>query len=233
MQILEYSPLGLRAVRIYLASQESEISVTLFPMVHVADVAFYTAVYGDAFDHDVVLVEGVRSPITKRVTRVYRWAAGSKRLGLTLQPPYPLQEKVRAKIIHADLTGEEFAAAWDRLPIWMRLILYIAAPGMGLWLRVTGTREMIAKNLAMDDAPSQAELVNWSPETGILDGALLDARDARLVERLEAVLDSSDISVRRVAIVYGAAHVRAVLRALTGHRHYIAKSSEWLTAFNL
>ncbi len=233
MQILEYSPFGLRSVRIVLESRESDITVTLFPMVHLGEAAFFASVYEDAFAHDVVLVEGVRSPITQRITRVYRWCASSSRLALSLQPPYPLDSTVRARVIHADLTGEEFAAAWGRLLLWMRLALYVGSPAMALWLRIFGTRQMIAKHLAMDDALSQDELVNWSPETGVLDEAMLNARDTRLIERLEDVLDSADPAVQRVAIVYGAGHVRAVLRALTGRRRFFAKGSEWLTVFSL
>ena len=86
MQILESSVLGLRAARLTFASKVSGKTVTLFPMVHIGVPEFYRQVYEDALTHDAVLVEGLRSPITTRITRSYRWIVGAKRLGLIVQP---------------------------------------------------------------------------------------------------------------------------------------------------
>src|SRR5665213_2679733 len=124
MQILEYSPFGLRSVRINLTSPQSGVVVTLFPMVHTGEADFYRKVYEDAFAHDVVLVEGVRSPIVRHITRSYRWFIGSKRLGLSLQPPNPKPDTVHAKIIHADLSAREFDLAWAKVPLWIRWLIY-------------------------------------------------------------------------------------------------------------
>src|SRR5262245_11194018 len=107
MQLLESSCLGLRSARLTFQCAASEVSVTLFPMVHLGDRGFYSAVYQDACSHDVMLVEGVSSPVTTRVTRAYRWIEGP-RIGLVVQPRHPAQADSRAKIIHADLRGEEF-----------------------------------------------------------------------------------------------------------------------------
>ena len=82
----------------------------------------------------------------------------------------------------------------------------------------------------MDDQPSQKELVDWSPEAAALTGAILDARDARLIQRLKDELDRPIGRPRRIAIVYGAMHMRAVLRSVTtGGGRYYATSYEWLT----
>ncbi len=231
MQILEWSFMGLRAARINLVSSQSEIVITLFPMVHVADAAFFRDVYGDAFSHDVALIEGVRSPITLRITRVYRWIVGSRRLGLVLQPAWPVPGSVRARIVRADLSAEEFRLVWARVPVWLQWTLYLAAPAMGLWLRAFATRERIARRLSTDDQPSQKRLLSWTPESEALEAAMLDARDRRLIESLEAVLDDPDSAGRRVAIVWGAGHVPAVLRAVTGRRGYFAEHSTWMTVF--
>ncbi len=233
MQILEYSSMGLRSARINLVSRHSEIVITLFPMVHVGEADFYRRVYDDAFSHDVVLVEGIRSPITTRVTRVYRWMVGSKRLRLSLQPPVPAADTVNARIIHADLTGEEFRVVWEKVPQWLRLLVYLVAPAMGLWMRAFGTRESIAKRMAQDDQPSRDELLNLSPESGALEGAILGARDVRLIEHLERILDDPSGQIQRLAVVYGAGHVRAVLRAVTTGRGYFAEHGAWLTVFSL
>ena len=201
-------------------------------MVHVGEPDFYRRVYEDACGHDVVLIEGINSPITTRVTRSYRWMLASKRLNLSLQPRFPQASATGLQVVHADLTAGEFHAAWAKVPLWIRWLIYVAAPVVGLRRKMSATRRMLAKNLAMDDQPSQKESVNWSPEAAALTGAILDARDVRLIQRLEEELDHPSGGARRIAIVYGAMHMRAVLRAVTTRqRQYYANSADWLTVW--
>src|SRR5258708_2916403 len=112
MQILESSVWALRTARLSLKSPSSVIRITLFPMVHVGESDFFKGVYADAFSHDLVLVEGVRSPVVRRIVRSYSWIGASKTMNLMVQPPYPPQTDCPARIIHADLSGEEFTKVW-------------------------------------------------------------------------------------------------------------------------
>ena len=135
MQFVEVSMLGVRSARLTFAGRTSSARVTLFPMVHVGEPAFYEATYADALRHEVVLIEGVRSPITTRVTRSYRWLVGSQAMaGLVVQPRFPT-EGGRARIVHADLTAEEFAREWATVPLWLRATIYVLAPLIGLQRR--------------------------------------------------------------------------------------------------
>jgi hypothetical protein len=60
---------------------------------------------------------------------------------------------------------------------------------------------------------------------------LLDARDARLLERICDYIESSEPNVRRLSVDYGANHMRAVLRELKNRHGYQVRHSEWLTIF--
>lgn len=231
MQIVESSAWALRTARLSLRSPRSDIRVTLFPMVHVGEPDFFQTVYADAFSHDVVLVEGVQSPVTRRVTRSYRWIEGSKTMNLMVQPPYPSQASCRARIVHADLSGEEFAKVWLETPFWLRALVNTAAPVVGAWCRWFGSRKTLAKELSLDDLPSREEILEFSPETVALSRAIMHARDVCLLERLSEQLGDPCPAVRRLAIVYGAHHMRAVLRELI-HRHgYHVEGADWLTVF--
>ena len=77
------------------------------------------------------------------------------------------------------------------------------------------------------------ELLNWSPETVALTAAILDARDERLISRLREQLDEPSNESKRLAVVYGADHMRAVLRELTKSRGFYAQHGDWLTIFSL
>ncbi|THD64655.1 hypothetical protein [Phenylobacterium sp.] len=230
MQIIESSVLGVRSARLRFQHPGGKPSVTLFPMIHVGQPEFYRAAFDDAFAHDLVLVEGVKSPISARITRSYRWLLASKRIDLSLQPKSPDPGTCHATIIHADLSAAEFAVEWRKVQLWVRLAVYLLSPLIGLQRRWFATRETIAKDLAMDVQPSQKELVDWSPETGALTHAILESRDERLVDRLREQLSAE--SKTKIAIVYGAAHMRAVIRELTVHQGYMTGPSDWLTVFH-
>lgn len=230
MQLLESSPLGLRAARIGLASSTSPIRITLFPMVHVGEPHFFEAVYCDAFASETVLVEGINSPIVNRLTRAYRWIEGAKQMNLCIQPPYPPATDEHTATIHADLSPGEFSDVWRDVPLWLRLLVYVGAPIVGSRYRWFGTRQLLAEGLSLEDLPSREETLGWSPEAATLTVALLDARDRRLVSVLREQLES--MRSGRLAIVYGALHMRAVLNELFRVGYY-ATDSRWLRVFSI
>lgn len=229
MQLIESSSLGLRSARHRLASPGSRLSVTLFPMVHIGESAFYEKVYSDAFGHDVVLVEGVDGAVVRHLTRSYRWVAGS-RLGLVVQPRYPAAEAVPARIVRADLPADAFRREWRRIPLWLRLLVFLAVPIVGLRLRWFASRESIAKHLDMDDYRSREETLGWNPASVALRRGILDSRDARLIECLGAELDREDPGGNRLAVLFGARHMRAVLLELK-RRGFRSVDSHWETVF--
>ena len=233
VQILDSSDFGLRSARLVLRSLTSKVSITLFPMIHLGEPAFFEAVYADAFAHDAVMVEGVRSPITKRVTRAYRWIMGAKQIALVVQPPYPSQAQSRAKIIHADLSGAEFEKLWAEVSIFLKVLVYLGAPVYAVYQRWFGTRASLAKGHTLDDLPSRKETMNWTPEFAAFDNAIMVERDKRLLAVLRSYLDEPSEEPRRLAIVYGAAHMRAVIREVTKHLGYYAAESDWMLIFSL
>ena len=233
MQIMESTDWAVRTARLGLTSTVSDVRVTLFPMLHVGEPGFFETVYSDAFSHDVVLVEGLRSPIVGRITRSYRWVELSTRLKLVVQPHYPSQASCKARIVEADLSGAEFAKVWREVPLWLRAFMWLAAPVIGAERRWRSTRRSLAKGLSLDDLTSRHETLSWSPKLTKLNHAIMHAQDAHLLERLNDQLDDCEGRSRDIAIVYGAYHMRAVLRELTQRRKYHVARGDWLTVFRL
>lgn len=230
MQIIEASIFGLRSAQHRFLSPDGLLTITLFPMVHVGESEFFEEVYADAFAHDAVLVEGVRSPITRVITSSYRWINLAK-LGLTLQPPTPKQEAVRARIVHADLSTSEFHAEWRKIPLWLRLLVLLCAPFVGLGRRFVASRETLAKLAVMEDQRSSGEVLSWDPKFAAFEYCISDSRDARILECLEIELDRMPAAAEtRLAIVYGAAHMRAVLADLR-KRGFRSSGASWRTVF--
>lgn len=230
MQILEASSWGLRASRMRLTRPSGGSAITLFPMLHIGEDSFYKVVYADAFSQDVVLMEGIDSPVTKHITRSYRWIKGSRVSDLIVQPRPPRGMDCVVDVINSDLTRAEFDQAWRAVPLWMRLAVMVLAPIVGLRMRGR-TREQIARGLSLEDAPSQKELIDWSPETGMLHHVILDLRDERLNQHLDEQIDAD--TAKSVAVVYGARHMRSVLRHLIAKRGFTKIETDWMTVFSI
>lgn len=231
MQLLDSSDLGLRSARLTFRSSNSPVTVTLFPMVHLGGAPFYEAVQKDAGAHDALLVEGLRSPVVQRITRAYRWIEGAKCIGLVVQPRPPAQPFAHAAIIHADLSKDEFERHWREVPLYLRLLLYVAAPLYALHCRWFGSRARLAKSLALDDLRSCDETLGWQPEYETINNAIITARDQRLVTVMGDYLDAASAEPRRLAIVYGAQHMRAVIQELVCNRNFHCAKSEWMLIF--
>jgi hypothetical protein len=230
MQIIEKSVFALRTARHTLTSSDALTRVTLFPMVHVGTDAFYRGVYRDAGEHDVMLVEGVRSAVVKLLTSSYRWINTAK-LGLKVQPRSPKDGSVKARVIHADLTATEFGEQWRKVPLWMRALVYVSAPIVGLKRRLFASRETIAKNLELEDRLSADEILSWDPQFALFKRCILGARDERLLAKLSEEIDREPSEQpRSIAVVYGAEHMRAVLAELK-KRGFRTSGSSWLTVF--
>jgi len=198
--------------------------ITLFPMVHVGERPFYDTVFSQAMQHDVVLYEGVRSSKARRLTRAYRLGK-VERMGLVVQPSIKF-DTGKARAVNADLSADEFEREWYQMPFWVRTALPLASAAVGMWLRLMGSREMLARHLEAADLPDRDEL--FAPEPIIR--MLMTARDQRLCEVLQSEITNGTPSV---AIVYGAAHMTAVAQFLFRFGAYRPISGEWLTVFEL
>jgi len=163
------------------------------------------------------------------VTLSYRLIARRRRLGLVAQDALALRG-VRGRLIHADVAPREFNDNWSRIPWHMRLAIVAIAPLYGGYRYLTATRESLGKRMQAEDLAS-SEDVNRADAVPGFDQAILGTRDAKLVAAVEALLAAPEVPTT-VAIVYGAAHMKAVTHRLMEMHHYRVTGSEWLTVFD-
>lgn len=234
VQILESSDLGLRAARISLTHDDHPVSFTLFPMVHLGEQTYFEAVGRDVRTHDTAFVEGVGpSRIVDLITASYRWASAAPRLGLSVQSNNAVLTRGSLEVIHADLSADEFHRGWLAVPLVWRLGIYALAPLIGLQRRFVSSRADIADGMSMNDLTPRREHLSWDATVEHLNRAILHARDERLIGAIDDFLDRDLSERRQAAVVFGAGHMRAVLRHLIGERGYRVDATEWMTVFGL
>ncbi len=259
MQIVEVTDFALRSAVLRLARADTPLRFEVFPMVHVAEPAFFAAVTERLRRCDLIVAEGVGGAepppaIDPELTwpglemedlppeRRRRWNAAS---ALTASYEIPARfersgliqdninfDRLGVPVLYPDMTDAEFAAGFRAIPARQRAIALVAAPLAGLGRLAYGSRRSIARHLTLDDT-------DWHERraaTGPLDDLLVlmvDKRDELLLTALDAVHDTCSRDPITVAVVYGAMHVPAVLRGLRALHGYSVRSAEWLTVFEL
>lgn len=230
LQLVESNLFGLRAACYRLGHATSTVEFVVCPMIHIGTQAYYDSVRAVLDECDEVIFEGLRSFRTRLITASYRWLTHRRRLALVTQSQALRMDQLSARLVHADVSGSEFADDWRQIAWHHRLALLTAAPAYGLWLYLTATRASIGKRQGVDDLRSRNDILRDELVPGF-DAAIFDRRDERLIAAIEAARARSG-SGRKVAIVYGAAHMRAALEHLMSRHGYRVADSRWLTVMD-
>ncbi|MHB9863930.1 hypothetical protein [Streptomyces sp. YIM S03343] len=236
VQFIEVTGLaGVRSAAIRFVRPDTALRFMLYPMIHLGEPAFYREVTARLRrDCDLVIAEGVGkgSRGADALVASYARLERSERLGLVVQDiDY---STLGVPVICPDMDGAEFEDGFRRLPLKERAVLATVVPVVTAGMRLLGTRRWLARHLATEDLLSEAEEAALDVLPG-LDDLVVRRRDQLLVDALtRAHRDRPRHSGApfTVAVVYGAAHMRAAAETLTG-LGYHASDAEWLTVFTV
>lgn len=242
MQLLEKSVVGLRSAVTKLHRDGGGLRVTVVPMVHVADREFYESVAEIVRGADVCVHEGIKGGDGAWHLDGDRDALSFEmpnRLGLVPQPEFTLRgtrhinfdQGVRSHL--AGLAGSKRLGWVVRFAVWLAPAALLWGLGRLLalvrWVlaRKTKTRADFVNGLELDTTGRgfQALQGHW------LLAKLVD-RDQKLHEGLADLDREYTEAGADVVVLYGAAHVPGIFRALEslGYRRL---SAEWLTVVRL
>jgi hypothetical protein len=228
MQIIEVTGYAVRSAVITMRRKETPLEFVIFPMLHVASPTFYSQVRLRLRECDLIVMEGIRgkSVEVSALTLAYRFVPRRRRNGLQEQSDELLLPD-GVPVVHPDVTAAEAVADLRALPRWTYALLLVAAPVMGLLFALRGPRDFLDEDLAVEDLPStlRAEVLADDPAVH----AMSDRRDQRLLDALGEIHAERDDEPIRVAVVYGAGHVPAIVSGLVERYGYRPREAEWLT----
>lgn len=199
-------------------------------MIHIGSPTYYQDIHSRLTPCDIILFEAVRSPRVAILTLAYRILARRKRLGLVTQNSALPLSGLSAKLIHGDVSAEQFGEAWSHVPWLWRAALYVGAPLFGVYLYLTATRRSLGKHLSKEDLPSRKEAMSEEQMPGVQE-AIVHARDRKIIESIREILQNEVAGNSLVGIVYGAGHMSAITTALMGGLRYRVTKAEWLSVF--
>lgn len=227
MQIIEVTGYAVRSAVITMRRTGTPLEFVIFPMLHVASPAFYSRVRIRLRECDLIVLEGVRGKSlgVSALTLAYRFAPRRRRSGLQEQREELLLPE-GVPVVTPDVTAQEAIADLKKLPRLTYLLLMVAAPVMGLVFALRGPRAFLDEDLVVEDLPStlQAEMMADDP----VRHAMTDRRDQRLLAALGEIHAERCNEPIRVAVVYGAGHVPAVVSGLWDRYGYRPRAAEWL-----
>ncbi|MET9476077.1 hypothetical protein [Streptomyces sp. NPDC002922] len=228
MQIIEVTGYAVRSAVITMRRTGTPLEFVIFPMLHVASPTFYSQVRIRLRECDLIVIEGIRgkSVGVSALTLAYRFAPRRRRNGLQEQREELLLPEA-VQVINPDVTAAEAIEDLKTLPRWTYLLLMVAAPVMGLVFALRGPRAFLDEDLVVEDLPStlRAEMMADDP----VGHAMTGRRDQRLLDALGEIHAERGDEPIRVAIVYGAGHVPAIVSGLRNRYGYRPREAEWLT----
>ena len=233
MQFTEKNSFNLRAAVYSLKKDTTALEFVIFPMIHVGSREFYQEISRRLSTCDLILVEGVKSRKGAILTLSYRVVQKIRRMDLITQHEGIRLDEFQNEIRNADMEGNVFDQRWSSLPITFRAQLFIMVPIFVLYLFIFGTREMLAENLAVEDLPSSEEDLSEDESLSRLDSLIVDERDRKLIEHIANVNNERSQTSQRIAIVYGAFHMRCVMAFLMQKLNYRVVKAEWVKVFDL
>lgn len=223
MQVIDTGTLGTRSAVIRLRRRGSSLHFVIFPMLHVATPEFYAEVTRRLEDCAVIVAEGIsgRSVLTRALTMSYRVIPANRRLGLVKQDiDYAA---LGVPVIRPDVTGREFGRSWRTLPLWYRLLVWCCLPMIVLVQFFGGRKRLLAPTVVVDDE------VTGSDFDDRVDEVFGGERDERVLLALAELHRTRSAERIDVAIVYGAAHVPALVQRLADTLGYRPRSADWIT----
>jgi len=221
MQYIESSVIGLRSAVFTLARPETPLRFEVFPMVHVAEPDFYRQVADQAGECDLIVAEGAPArcaPAQEWMSRI-RWdhlvdqMAGLdlEALGVPVQWEYADHDRPRSGRDQAVAKVVDAAAA-------------VALRALGRYGNPLGM-----PSLEQSDEHDD----RWERRDGwlgrVIEDRVLHDRDSRLVQALGAIHRERCTEPIRVAVVYGAGHIPAVVDVLSEDFRYRPGNARWFT----
>jgi len=225
MQLTEVSVLGVRSAVVRLRRPRTRLRFVLFPMVHFGRPEFYAQVAERLAGCHLIVAEGADAASSTGLAyaialRITGQSAGRalvhqdidfRALGVpTLWPDGPVYRRVR----------------WWRMPLPEWLGVAFLVPLLVVTMAVGGRNWLLRQRLEISDDTQVRFFLRF------LHNALIRERDAELLATLCEIHTARSAEPIDVAVVYGAAHLPAVVQGLNARFGYRATSGDWLTVID-
>jgi len=253
VQIIESTDYAVRTAVLRLHHRGTPLEFLLYPMLHVGKPEFYQEITERLSHADVIVAEGIGAAESRDrdkdrdkadptepesepenfsiaaaiLTSGYRALTKDDQLGLVEQDiDY---EALGIPIIYPDFSPKQFDQRFSTISLWERGKIFAQIGSLVAIQRLLGSGllRFQLEHATMDDLPSLGEI--FAPDAvENLNRVLIRERDKPLTRALDALYAERGTEPITVAVVYGAMHMRAVLKHLRPLGFRVV-AGEWVT----
>ncbi|WP_328476332.1 hypothetical protein OHA21_21620 [Actinoplanes sp. NBC_00393] len=225
MQLTEVSMLGLRSSVTTFRHRSAALRFVVIPVVHIGRPDYYRRIAQLIAGSHVVIAEQYDGPSSTGLAYLTAMRLSRQRHSRGLVHQDIDYAALGVPVIWPD--GETLPGRRARIPLagWLDLILLV--PVLTFTMAVGGRDYLLRRGLEISD--------DTDPRlrTKFFQRIMLDERDELLTAAITTLHTERADEPIEIAIVYGAAHMPAVVRTLTGGLGYRPqRGGEWLLAFD-
>jgi hypothetical protein len=224
MQLTEVSVLGVRSSVTVFRHRGTPLRFVIIPTIHMGRSEYYQRIAERLARCQLIVAEQYDGPSSTGLAYVIALRLSLQRRG--------------GKLVHQDIDyaalgvptvwpdGEILTGRRRRLPLlgWLDIVLLV--PFLVITMAIGGRNWLWRRNFEISD-DSEPRM-----RSSLLHRALLEDRDEDLVAAVTRIHEERNAHAIEVAVVYGAAHMPAVVRTLDRLGYRPERGAEWLLAID-
>lgn|GEM_PF-4058555 len=221
VQVIRIADDRLQMRQLTLASEGKPEFVCL-PTIHIGNSDFYKFASAQIGKCDAAITEGISHPeLNAAIRRTHNLAKGGGN-GVSLQSDSVVYE---TQIFSGDVSPETFDTSWSRIPKIRKGLFWLAKSLVSRLMRTRTFRKwLLSSDSAFDSDP---RMYLWIGGQQMTD-AILTERNEALFTRCDDMID--DGAHQKIAVVWGAMHIAALVQHLGENHGYSIKDADWITA---
>jgi hypothetical protein len=225
VQLTEVSVLGVRSSVTVFRHRSTALRFVLIPTIHFGRPEYYRRIAERLARCQLVVAEQYDGPSSTGLAYGTALRLSLQRRGGPLVRQDIDYQALGVSTVWPD--GELLPGRHRRLPLWGWLDLVVMVPFLTVAMAVGGRHWLLRRNLEVSD-DSEPRM-----RSSFLHRVVLEERDELLVAAITRIHQERNGQAIDVAIVYGAAHMPAVVQTLAGRLGYRPeRGGEWLVAID-
>lgn len=231
MKIVESTDFYLRVVMFDFKHPDKNIKLSfrILPMFHIGTKKYYNSVMEKLSECDEILYEGFNFKKIRFQSQQFKRIA--KKLNLTTQMERVNLKKLNKTLTHSDLTTQQANSLWKNLSINEKFKFLIHDPIKLHYFSYSLNRKKLAKNFT---TAAKEQMLAYGPrfdEEGTAENLIMNEREKILLQILGSRFHRQKCVDKKIGIIYGAGHMKRIVRYIIDQLGYISKHAEFLEVY--
>lgn len=231
MEHFESTSFGLRVVLSeWISLDYPLLKIRLFPMIHIGERKFYETVEQKLMECDAILYEAFR--FRTGSLKIPNLKITADKLGLITQNEMDMAQ-FGDRLLHADLDKTTGAQAWSELTFMDKFKFNYILPIYLYFQDRNLTRRKLVKYFMRSNTDLEEIYAPVLDEKETIKRFIHEKREKRVFEEIDKIHESRHKRPKRIGIIYGAGHMKAITRYIKDTYDYKILGGEFVEVFRV